>query len=68
MPRAKFRVGQVVDFRPMRASLPSSAREYKILKLLPNEGREQEYRIKTATESFERVVRESELSPRSSAL
>ncbi len=62
MSSAKFKVGQVVEFKPFRASLPSSSREYKILRLLPNEGREQEYRIKTATELFERIARESELS------
>jgi hypothetical protein len=61
---AKFKVGQLVDFRPVRASLPASSREYKILRLLPREGIEQEYRIKSVTEIFERIAKESELSKR----
>ena len=61
----KFKIGQLVDFRPVRASFPASSREYKILRLLPREGVEQEYRIKSVTEIFERIARESELSRRS---
>jgi hypothetical protein len=64
VPSAKYKVGQMVDFRPARAAVPVSSREYKILRLLPREGREQEYRIKSITELFERIARESELSRR----
>ena len=58
----KFRVGQVVDFNPSRVGVPASVRAYKILRLLPSEGCEQLYRIKTITEPIERVARESELT------
>lgn len=58
---AKFKVGQMVDFNPARPAMPV-AREYKILRLLPMEGREQQYRIKSIAELFERIARESELS------
>ena len=56
----------MVNFRPARASIPTSSHEYKILRLLPRESREreQEYRIKSGTELFERVAKESELSRR----
>jgi hypothetical protein len=64
MNSAKYKIGQTVSFRPVRASIPASALEYKILRLLPNEGREQEYRIKSGAELFERVAKESELSRR----
>jgi len=58
----KFRVGQVVDFNPSpRVGVPPSIREYKILRLLPHEGGERLYRIKTITELYERVAKESEL-------
>lgn len=57
----KFKVGQMVDFVPSSRSVPASARSYKVVRVLPNEGGEQLYRIKTIAEVFERVVRESEL-------
>ena len=59
----QFRVGQVVDFNPAgKTGVPASTRVYKILRLLPAEGREPHYRIKTITEAYERIARESELS------
>lgn len=59
----KFRVGQLVDFVPSKAGVPASVREYKILRVMPQEGAgERMYRIKTVTEMFERVAKESELN------
>lgn len=63
MANHKFRVGQVVDFFPSKAGVPASYREYKILQLIPHERGERLYRIKTITEAFERVAKESELVP-----
>lgn len=57
----KFKVGQMVDFVPSSRAVPASARSYKIVRVLPNEGGEQLYRIKTVAEVFERIARESEL-------
>lgn len=57
----KFKIGQMVDFNPSRRGVPAAPREYKILRLLPYDGAERLYRIKTITEPFERVARESEL-------
>jgi hypothetical protein len=57
----KFRIGQMVDFVPSKTGVPASARSYKIMRVLPLEGGEQLYRIKTITEAFERIARESEL-------
>ena len=64
MAQAKFKVGQMVDFNPARATIPASTREYKVLRLLPIEGGEQKYRIKTIAEQFERIAKESELVKR----
>ena len=61
IPTAKFKVGQMVDFAPSQRGLAASARSYKIMKLLPSEGGERLYRIKTIAEVFERIARESEL-------
>lgn len=65
---AKFKVGQMVDFMPVSRAVPASVRSYKVLRVLPNEGGEQLYRIKTISEAFERVARESELLHTSSPL
>lgn len=65
MAKTKFRVGQLVDFNPARATIPVSIREYKVLKALPCEQGEQRYRIKSIAEVFERLANESELSTRS---
>lgn len=57
----KFRVGQMVDFVRSKTGVNPSARSYKVLTVLPSEGGERLYRIKTIAEVFERVARESEL-------
>lgn len=63
----KYKLGQLVDFNPARATVPASIREYKILRLMPYEGGERQYRIKTIAELFERIAKESELTPRGMA-
>ncbi len=65
---AKFKVGQMVDFLPSNRGVAASVRSYKILRVLPNEGGEQLYRIKTIAEAFERVAREGELLQTSAPL
>jgi len=57
----KFRVGQMVDLIQARAGIPALVRAYKILRVLPQEGGEPLYRIKTIREAFERIAKESEL-------
>jgi len=57
----KFAIGQTVFFNsgPMgRAGVGGS---YKIIKLLPSDGDDYQYRIKSAGEAFERVAKESQL-------
>lgn len=61
MAHHKFKVGQMVDLSPSRASIPASGPAYKILRLLPQEGGEYFYGIKTITEAFEQIVKESKL-------
>jgi hypothetical protein len=57
----KFKIGQMVEFTPSRPGVPASERAYKILRLLPKDGIECHYRIKTIVEAFERIAKESEL-------
>jgi hypothetical protein len=60
----KYKVGQPVEFRPGRFAMPASSREYKIVRLLPAEGEDPLYRIKSVGEPFDRVAKERELSSR----
>jgi hypothetical protein len=62
MSRHKFRVGQTVGYARSHIGMVPSARSYKIVQLMPTEGRERLYRIKAVAEVFDRVARESELS------
>ena len=65
MSEHSFKLGQMVRFAPGRSNLAATSSEYKIIKLLPAEGGQNLYRIKGIAESFERMARESDLSPRS---
>jgi hypothetical protein len=60
MPSHKFKIGETVILRPaVNRNVPGGA--YEVTKQLPHNGREFEYRIKSANESHERVAQESEL-------
>lgn len=60
----RFKVGQLVNFNPARSTIPASIREYKILRILPHDGGERRYRIKTISEAFERIASERDLTHR----
>ena len=55
----KFRVGQTVQFVAGSRYVTMSAIGYKVVRQLRESGGERSYRIKSAHESFERVVIES---------
>jgi len=61
----RFKIGQLVDYSPGKLALAASSRGYKIVRLLPAESGQPQYRIKGIAESFERMVKESELTRRS---
>jgi hypothetical protein len=67
MAHHKFKVGQLVDFSPSRPGVPTPGRQYVIVRLLPVEGGEFLYRVKSKVETFERIARESELAWRAPA-
>jgi hypothetical protein len=56
MSRHKFKIGQLVYYRPESAS-----GTYQVTQLLPPEGEEYQYRIKSVREPHERVAKEHEL-------
>jgi hypothetical protein len=57
----KFRIGQTVYFtsRPIGHMVANST--YEVVRLLPSDGADYQYRIKNSSEAFERVARESQL-------
>ena len=57
----KFRVGQTVLYTSSPISRPGASGTYKVVKLLPSDGDDYQYRIKNAGEAFERVAKESQL-------
>lgn len=58
---SKFRTGQNVRFTSDTIGRPGALGVYSVVKVLPREHEEQQYRIKSGTEPHERVVRESQL-------
>ncbi len=56
----KFRVGQTVDLIPS-ISRSAAAGHYEIVSLRPADGGNPQYRVKSKSESHERVVSESDL-------
>lgn len=57
----KFHVGQTVLFTSSPITRPGASGTYKVVKLLPSDGDDYQYRIKNPGEAFERVAKESQL-------
>lgn len=57
----KFRVGQTVFYTSSPITRPGASGSYKVVRLLPSDGDDYQYRIKHAGEAFERVAKESQL-------
>jgi hypothetical protein len=58
----KFKVGQTVNFTSSAFDRGGASGIYKVTHLLPPEGDDHQYRIKSANEPHERVVKESQLN------
>ena len=57
----KFKVGQSVNYTYGPRGVVGTNTVYKITQLLPAEGDERQYRIKSADEPHERVVKETQI-------
>jgi len=57
----KYRVGQTVFYTSSPISRPGATGSYKVVRLLPSDGDDYQYRIKNPGEAFERVAKESQL-------
>ena len=58
----KFKIGQTVHYTSGPYGRGTASGIYKIISLLPPEGDDRQYRIKSASEPHERVVKESQLA------
>ena len=58
----KYTVGETVYFTASNVARPAASGTYEVLKLLPTDGDDCQYRIKSSTEAFERVAKESQLA------
>ncbi len=57
----KYRVGETVYYTSPTFGRAAASGRYTIVKLLPSESDDYQYRIKSTNEAFERVARESQL-------
>jgi hypothetical protein len=58
----KFTVGETVYFTASNVARPAASGTYEVIRLLPTDGDDCQYRIKSSTEAFERVAKESQLA------
>jgi hypothetical protein len=59
----KFKVGQALLFSPRRIGDRSGSQACQVVRLMPVEGGECQYRIKCRYDNIERIAKESQLSP-----
>ena len=57
----KYNVGETVYFTASNVARPAASGTYEVIRLLPTDGDDCQYRIKNSTEAFERVAKESQL-------
>jgi hypothetical protein len=57
----KYRVGDTVYYTSPTFGRAAATGSYTVVKLLPSEGDDHQYRIKSSGEAFERVAKESQL-------
>ncbi len=60
----KFTTGDVVEFLPSNMDFNVPRGTYKIVRALPAEGINRDYRVKHVQDGHERVIRESQLGRR----
>jgi hypothetical protein len=51
-----------VFFTASNVARPAASGAYEVIRLLPTDGDDCQYRIKSSTEAFERVAKESQLA------
>lgn len=61
MPLHTFTVGQSIEFVPGKFDGSAPGGTYTVVRLLPNDSTDREYRVKNTRDGHERVVRESQI-------
>lgn len=61
VPAHRFQVGEAVYYTSPTFGRAAATGSYTVIKLLPSEGDDYQYRIKSSGEAFERVAKESQL-------
>jgi hypothetical protein len=57
----RFAVGQTVQFSPGPQSRAALRGSYKVVRLLPADQNDNQYRVKSTVDGHERVVKESQI-------
>jgi hypothetical protein len=57
----RYKVGETVYYTSPSFGRAAATGSYTVVKLLPSEGDDYQYRIKSSGEAFERVAKESQL-------
>ena len=57
----KYQIGEIVYYTSPSFGRAAATGSYTVIKLLPSEGDDYQYRIKNTEEAFERVAKESQL-------
>ena len=57
----KYKVGDAVYFTSPSFGRAAASGAYTVIKVLPSDGEDRQYRIKSSVEAFERVAKESQL-------
>ncbi len=58
----KFPVGSIVYYTASNIARPAAGGTYEVIRQLPTDGDDCQYRIKSSSEAFERVAKESQLA------
>ncbi len=61
MPHHSFAVGQRLEFDPGKFDGTGGRGTYTVVRLLPNDSTDREYRVRNIRDGHERVVRESQI-------
>ena len=61
MPLHSFTVGQSIEFVPARFDGTAQPGTYTVVRQLPNDSSDREYRVRNVHDGHERVVRESQI-------
>ncbi|MCR0984306.1 hypothetical protein [Roseomonas populi] len=64
----RFSIGESVELIPRHFTPRDAHGHYTVVRLLPNDAEDREYRVKSGKDGHERVVRESEMRASASTL